>query len=116
MINKLTNKMPNKTTNKVTIKRIFIGLALAALLCLQGATLRAEKKPVTDDVVVDTVKRKLATDAVVKGGPPDVDAKDCVALLRGRVAVAKEKDRAEDIAGKADGVKGVDNQIEVVPR
>lgn len=100
----------------MTIKRIFIGLALAALLCLQGAPLRAAKKPVTDDVIVDTVKRKLATDAVVKGGALDVDAKDGVVVLRGKVAAKKQKDKAEHIARKVSGVKSVDNQIQVGPR
>lgn len=100
----------------MTTKRFFMGLALAALLTLHGAPLRAAKKPVTDDAIVDSVKRKLATDAIVKGGALDVDAKDGVVVLKGKVFAQKQKDKAEHIARKVAGVKSVDNQLQVGPR
>lgn len=100
----------------MNIKRTIFGLALAALLTVPGIPLRAAKKPVTDDAIVDSVKRKLATDAVVKGGALDVDAKDGVVVLKGKVAAQKQKDKAERIARKVNGVKSVDNQLQVGPR
>jgi len=62
------------------------------------------------------VKRKLATDATVKGGALDVDAKDGVVVLKGKVTAQKQKDKAERIARKVNGVKSVDNQLQVGPR
>ena len=100
----------------MTIKRSIFSLAAAVLLTVQGVPLRAAKKPVTDDAIVDSVKRKLATDATVKGGALDVDAKDGVVVLKGKVTAQKQKDKAERIARKVNGVKSVDNQLQVGPR
>ncbi|HCC58452.1 MAG TPA: hypothetical protein DEQ47_14580 [Solibacterales bacterium] len=100
----------------MTIKRSIFSLAVAVLLTVQGVPLRAAKKPVTDDAIVDSVKRKLATDATVKGGALDVDAKDGVVVLKGKVTAQKQKDKAERIARKVNGVKSVDNQLQVGPR
>lgn len=100
----------------MNIKRTIFGLSLAALLVAACAPLPAAKKPATDDAIVDTVKRKLATDAIVKGGALDVDAKDGVVVLKGKVAAQKQKDKAERIARKVNGVKSVDNQLQVGPR
>lgn len=89
---------------------------VTAMLAAGASQAVAEKKPVSDDAIVDTVKRKLATDAIVKGGALDVDAKGGVVTLKGKVAAAKQKDRAERITRKTSGVKSVDNQIVVGPR
>ena len=86
------------------------------MLCVPAVPLRAAKKPVTDDAIVDSVKRKLATDAIVKGGALEVDAKDGVVVLSGKVVAQKQKERAERIARKVNGVKSVDNQLQVGPR
>ncbi len=81
-----------------------------------AAPVIAEKKPVTDDAIVDAVKRKLATDAIVKGGALDIDSHEGVVTLKGKVASQKQKDKAEHLTRKISGVKSVDNQIVVGPR
>jgi osmotically-inducible protein OsmY len=73
-------------------------------------------KPVSDDFIIDTVRQKLASDDVVKGGAIDVEVKDGVCTLKGKVEETKQKDRAEKIAKKVSGVKSVINRIEISPR
>jgi osmotically-inducible protein OsmY len=74
----------------------------------------AAQKHVSDDQIYDNVRRKLADDQVVKGGAMQVDVKDGVVTLRGKVETDQQKIRAAKIAHKISGVKQVDNQLEVV--
>ena len=80
-------------------------------VCLLAGLVLAADKPVSDDVIVDQVKLKLTTDAIVKGGGLGVDAKAGVVTLTGTVSTAKEKARAGKLAGKVKGVKQVVNSI-----
>lgn len=84
-------------------------------LVLAGGLLQAAPDAAADGKMIDMVRRKLATDAEVKGGALDVDVKDGVATLRGKVAKAKDKARAERLAKKVKGVKSVVNELEVSP-
>jgi osmotically-inducible protein OsmY len=72
------------------------------------------QKHVSDDQIYDNVRRKLADDQVVKGGAMEVEVKDGVVTLRGKVESDQQKTRAAKIAHKISGVKQVDNQLEVV--
>jgi hyperosmotically inducible protein len=80
-------------------------------VCLLAGLVLAADKPVSDDVIVDQVRLKLTTDAIVKGGALGVDSKDGVVTLTGQVATQREKDRAGKLTGKVKGVKRVDNNI-----
>ncbi len=80
-----------------------------ALLC---PALRRQK-PVSDDFIVDTCAQKLAADQVVKGGAIEVDVKDGVVTLKGKVEEDKQKNKAEKIAKKVSGVKSVVNDIKI---
>jgi hyperosmotically inducible protein len=73
----------------------------------------AAAKPVTDDVLYDNVKRKLANDQLVKGGALEVDVKSGVVTIKGSVEYDNQKSRAEKIVKKVSGVKSVVNQITV---
>ncbi len=75
---------------------------------------RAASKPVSDDLVYDNVRRKLATDDEVKGGGLDVEVKNGAVVLKGQVDSEKKKSKAEKLAKKVNGVKSVDNEIKVV--
>ena len=94
---------------------------LKALICailalsLFGIALAAEKQ-VTDDSIYDNVRRKLASDPVVKGGGIQVDVKQGAVTLRGTVEEQKQKDRATKLARKIGGVKSVENELTVVRR
>jgi osmotically-inducible protein OsmY len=74
----------------------------------------AAEKHVSDDQIYDNVRRKLADDQVVKGGAMEVEVKDGVVTLRGKVETDQQKTKAAKIAHKISGVKQVDNQLEVV--
>src|SRR2546427_12662766 len=94
---------------------------LKALLCailslaLFGVALAAEKNT-SDDAIYDFVRRKLASDPVVKGGGLQVDVHQGVVTLRGTVEEQKQKEKAARLAKKIAGVKSVDNQLSVVQR
>ena len=74
----------------------------------------AAEKHVSDDQIYDNVRRKLADDVVVKGGALEVEVKDGVVTLRGKVETDQQKTKATKIAHKVGGVKQVDNELQVV--
>jgi len=90
--------------------RIFGSLLLIFALAF---SLSAASKQVDDNVLYDTVKRKLANDQLVKGGALEVDVKSGVVTIKGSVEFDNQKARAEKIVKKVSGVKSVVNQITV---
>jgi osmotically-inducible protein OsmY len=84
-------------------------------LSLYGAALAGEKLT-TDDAIYDYVRRKLASDQVVKGGGLQVEVHQGAVTLSGSVEEQKQKDRATKLAKKIAGVKSVENKIQVVER
>ena len=75
----------------------------------------ADKK-VSDDSLHDLVMRKLADDADVKGGGLDIDVKDGVVTLRGKLESEKQIQKAERLAKKVGGVKKVVNEISLAKK
>jgi len=94
-------------------KSLLSSFALAIALMLPAAAPAADK-PVSDDLVYNLVRQKLAGDSVVKGGALNVDVKDGVVTISGKLQSEKQKDKAERLAHKVKGVKSVVNQIQVV--
>jgi osmotically-inducible protein OsmY len=92
------------------LKRVLLPLVL--LLTLIASALAANK-PVTDDFLSDTIRQKLAADQVVKGGAIEVVVKDGAVTLKGTVEEDKQKNKAEKIAKKVSGVKGVTNELKI---
>jgi osmotically-inducible protein OsmY len=90
----------------------FVACLLVFVLAA-GALAAAQKQhtPVSDDAIYDAVRRKLASDPVVKGGALNVDVKSGVVTLRGKVESQKQKDRATKLSKKVKGVTSVDNEI-----
>lgn len=76
----------------------------------------AQKAPVNDDTIFDQVRLKLASDPDVRGGALDVQVKDGIVTLKGRVDKEGFKQRAEKLTKKVKGVKGVVNQLLVEPK
>ena len=64
-----------------------------------------------------TVKTKLAliADKRTSGFETNVDTKDGVVTLSGKVDTTEAKTAANEVARGIDGVKSVDNQLQVVP-
>jgi len=91
-------------------------LCLALVLVLLLTPLLAQKqKQITDDTVRDQVMVKLANDPDVGGMPIDVDVKQGIATLKGKVRSDKQKSKAEKLAKKVKGVTGVTNQLVISP-
>lgn len=89
-------------------RRIFLALLTPAVW--------AQKAPISDDTLFDMVRLKLASDPDVRGGAFDVQVKDGVVTIKGKVDKESQKQRAEKLAKKVKGVKGVVNQLLVEPR
>jgi hyperosmotically inducible protein len=77
---------------------------------MAGLCLAADK-PLTDDMITDNVRIKLAGDQLVKGGALGVDVKAGVVTLSGTVENSKQKDRAAKLTKGVKGVKQVINNI-----
>jgi osmotically-inducible protein OsmY len=88
---------------------ILFALVLTPLLA------QKDKTPVSDDVIVDQVKVKLADDSEVGGQPIQVDAHAGTVVLTGKVTNDKLKIKAEKLAKKVKGVTGVDNKLVISP-
>ena len=94
--------------------RNLISYFLLSILLILPAVAFAADKPVSDDLITNLVRIKLAEDSEVKGGALDVDTKAGIVTLSGKVQSQKQKDKAEKLAHKVKGVKSVTNQIQVV--
>ena len=92
------------------IKTLVSFLVIFAL----AAGVLAAQKQVSDDQIYDNVRRKLADDQVVKGGAMEVEVKDGVVTLRGKVETNEQKTKAEKLTRKVHGVKQVNNELVVV--
>jgi osmotically-inducible protein OsmY len=90
----------------------FLLLDVAATPALRASD-KKQTAAISDDELFDKVKRKLADDALVKGGALDVEIHSGVVTLKGKVADDKAKSRAEKLVKKVHGVSKVDNQLVV---
>jgi osmotically-inducible protein OsmY len=92
-------------------------LSLTILFALVLAPLFAEKgkTTVSDDVIVDQVRVKIADDTEIGGQPIQVDAHNGMVVLTGKVTSDRLKERAEKVAKKVKGVTGVDNKLVISP-
>jgi osmotically-inducible protein OsmY len=88
---------------------ILLALALTPLLA------EKDKAPVTDDVIVDQVRVKIADDSEVGGQAIQVDAHNGVVVLTGKVTNDKLKSKVEKLAKKVKGVTGVEDKLTVSP-
>ena len=92
-----------------------ISIAILFALVLPPLFAEKDKTPVTDDVIVDQVRVKIADDAEIGGQPIQVDAHNGVVVLTGKVTNEKFKVKAEKVAKKVKGVTGVDNKLVISP-
>jgi osmotically-inducible protein OsmY len=84
-------------------------------MALDSPAWAADKPPLTDDFISDSIRAKLSGDARVKGARIEVEVKEGVATLTGEVATEKQKNRAESLTKKIKGVKSVVNKIQITP-
>lgn len=95
------------------MRRFFAAFLLACTLWLGSAV--AQKKTNADDALVDQVRLQLTKDPAVNGGALQVDVKDAVVTIKGKVRTERARQKAEKLAKKVKGVKSVDNQLVVDP-
>jgi hyperosmotically inducible protein len=93
--------------------RVRVWGAIAFAVVGNVAVAYAADKP--DDIKENRVETRLQQDARLKGQDIHVDVDEGVARIRGKVATAADKTRAEQLAAKVVGVRSVDNQLEVDP-
>jgi osmotically-inducible protein OsmY len=99
------------------MKRLISALTLLLLLgSLYTAAFAQGKSSPADDAIWNQVKRKLANDPDVRGGAFDVDVKNGVVTIRGKVEKQKLKEKAEHLTKKVKGVKQVVNELRIEPR
>jgi osmotically-inducible protein OsmY len=87
--------------------------SLLVAFCLFAGSLFAAQKDLTDDVIYDQVRVKLAADREVGGAGIDVKVTDGVVELRGNVKKDQIRGKAEKIAKRVKGVKSVVNNLQV---
>jgi osmotically-inducible protein OsmY len=88
-------------------------LLLCALLSLATWVPALAWQQSSDDRIHDAVMQKLAGDRDVKGGGFEVEVRDGVVTLRGKVRAEKQKLRAERLTRKVKGVKQVTNELRI---
>ena len=90
-------------------------LALLLSVLFGAIVVVAAEKAVSDDVIYDQVRVKLAGDRDTGGDNIDVKVTQGVVELSGRVRSDAAKSKAEKIAKKVKGVQKVVNQLKVTP-
>jgi hyperosmotically inducible periplasmic protein len=105
------------------LKSVLLAAVLSVALTMQINAAAPSSRPfyfadkkVSDDSLHDLVMRKLADDADVKGGGLDIDVKDGVVTLRGKLESEKQIQKAERLAKKVNGVKKVVNEISLAKK
>ncbi|MBV9769603.1 MAG: BON domain-containing protein [Bryobacterales bacterium] len=93
----------------------FLSLTILLSLVLIPLLAEKDKTPVSDDVIVDQVRVRLADDSEVGGQPIQVDSHAGMVVLTGKVSNDKLKSKAEKLAKKVKGVTGVDNKLVISP-
>ncbi len=94
---------------------LVIGAALiAAPMTAAAASSKTEDKQMEDSWITAKTKIALFADARVKGRQINVETKDGLVMIRGKVDSDEAKKAAEEIAKLVDGVKSVKNELQVV--
>jgi osmotically-inducible protein OsmY len=94
------------------LTRLTFWVGLLSLMCLlPPAPLMGEADQ--DDVIYDQVRIRLAGDPDVNGGALEVEVKDGVVTVRGKVRTEKGRAKVEKLAKKVKGVKQVINEVRV---
>jgi hyperosmotically inducible protein len=78
-----------------------------------GKDERSAKQIAADAAITSSVKTRLIGDKTVKALDVNVDTRNNVVILRGRVSKADQRAAAERIARAVKGVKGVRNELRV---
>ena len=98
-------------------KSIAVVFVLLGILAgCQAMTGRTAGENVDDATITTTVKARLAQDKLGSLTRVDVDTTNGVVALNGTVETAEQRARAEQLARRVDGVKRVQNNLQVARR
>ena len=117
------------------IRKLFLTIVISAVLLITGcggsenenaanrnanANANANAGAKTGDGPSDArltleVKLALIADGRTSGFATDVDTRDGIVTLSGKVDTEQARTAADEVAKKIDGVKSVNNQLQVVP-
>jgi hyperosmotically inducible periplasmic protein len=87
-----------------------------ALTGCQAMTGKSADRNVDDAAITASVKSTLVADKAVNLTRIDVDTNNGVVSLNGVVDSAQQKDRAEQLTRRVDGVRGINNNLQVSSR
>ena len=88
-------------------------LLIAASLLFAFLLPAAEQKKASDSTIYDQGRMRLAGDSEVKGGSLDVDVKDGVVTVKGRVSTERARQKVDRLSKKTKGVTKVVNLVTV---
>ena len=101
------------------MKTLIYSAALALLLSVTGCqslTGQSTGEYVDDRTISTSVKAKLVADKAANLTRVDVDTTNRVVLLSGVVESSEQKNRAEQLAMQVNGVRRVENRLQVQGR
>ncbi len=102
---------------KTTLKNLALtGMFVVALAGCQAMTGRTAGRNVDDATITASVKSTLVADRLANVTRIDVDTTNGVVSLNGVVQSAQQKSRAEDLARRVDGVKGINNNLQITSK
>ena len=97
-------------------RRLRLAAVLFVMLTLVGCSSTTGKSAgdtIDDATITASVKAKLVADKPANLTRVDVDTNNATVYLNGVVESAEQKDRAEQLARQAKGVKSVVNNLQV---
>jgi len=101
------------------MKTLIYSISLAVLLSVTGCqslTGQSTGEYVDDRTISTSVKAKLVADKAANLTRVDVDTTNRVVLLSGVVESSEQKSRAEQLAMQVNGVRRVENRLQVQGR
>jgi hyperosmotically inducible protein len=102
---------------KMTVKTwATAALLVFALTGCQAMTGKSAGRNVDDAAITASIKSTLVADKVANLTRIDVDTNNGVVSLNGVVNSAQQKSRAEELARRVDGVRGVNNNLQISSR
>lgn len=97
-------------------KTWIVGFMFLALVGCQAMTGKTAGRNVDDASLTASVKSTLVADKAANLTRIDVDSNNGVVSLNGVVESAQQKARAEELARRVDGVKGINNNLQISSR
>src|SRR5215510_13736270 len=107
----LVDTSPRKGVMKRYIARFVALLMIIFSIMIAACT----ERQVDDAMLTARIKARMTADGRISPSRVDVDTLNSDVTLRGEVPTQEEKDAAEEVARKVEGVRSVSNQVIVNP-